>query len=307
MTIAGSGSGAASNSMDRIAVSGASGRLGGRVASLLAAQGPTGRLRLLVRAASRAPRISGADVAEAGYGDREACLRALTGVDTLLLVSAGESADRTEQHRTVVAAAAEAGVRHLVYTSFIGASARAEFTLARDHGATEDAIRAAAETSAMAWTFLRDSFYLDVLEPWAGEDRTLRGPAGQGRCAFVAREDVAQVAATVLADPAPWAGRALDLTGAESLGLADAAARLSAVTGQHFAYVDETLAEARASRAPYGAPDWQVDAWISTYTAIASGSLAPLSDDVREVLGRDPLRLEDVVVGPGNGESRTSV
>lgn len=279
----------------RLGVTGASGQLGGRVAALLDRAGLGAELRLVVRSADRAPRIDGAEVAVATYGDLEACTAAFAGLDTLLLVSAGESADRVEQHRTAVAAAAAAGVRHLVYTSFTGASAQAEFTLARDHGATEDAIREAAAEVGLRWTMLRDCFYLDVLLPWAGEDRTLRGPAGDGRCAFVAREDVARVAARVLRDPDPWAERVLDLTGPEALGLAEVAARLTAATGETYAYVDETMAEARASRAPYGAPDWQVDAWISTYTAIASGALAAVGPHVREVLGREPLRLEDVV------------
>jgi uncharacterized protein YbjT (DUF2867 family) len=281
----------------RIGITGASGHIGGRVAELLAEQVPAGDLRLIVRDPARAPRAAGdagAEIAVAAFGDADACRAAFAGLDTLLLVSAGEADDRVAQHRTAIAAAAEAGVRHLVYTSFTGASADAEFTLARDHGATEDAIREAAARTGMSWTFLRDDFYLDVVLPWAGEDRTLRGPAGEGRCAFVAREDVAQVASRVLLDPGAWADTALELTGGEALTLAEAAERLSAATGETFAFVDETMDEARRSRAPYGAPDWQVDAWISTYTAIASGALAAVSEDVRQVLGRDPLRLEGV-------------
>ncbi|MCG7310080.1 SDR family oxidoreductase [Brachybacterium sp. ACRRE] len=279
----------------RIGITGASGHIGRRVAELLAAQGRAGDLRLIVRDPARAPRLSGAgEVAVASFDDGDACREAFAGLDTLLLVSAGESDDRVAQHRTAIAAATEAGVRHLVYTSFTGASADAEFTLARDHGATEDAIREAAGRSGLTWTFLRDDFYLDVLLPWAGEDRTLRGPAGDGRCAFVAREDVAQVAARVLADPQAWADTVLEITGGEALTLGEAAERLTAATGETYRFVDETMAEARASRAPYGAPDWQVDAWISTYTAIASGVLAPVSEDVQQVLGRPQLRLEDV-------------
>jgi NAD(P)H dehydrogenase (quinone) len=285
----------------RIGITGASGHIGGRVAEILGSSGREAQLRLVVRDPARAPRPAsgpegaGAEVAIAEFGDGEACRAAFTGVDALLLVSAGESSDRVEQHRTAIAAAADAGVRHLVYTSFTGASAEAEFTLARDHGATEDAIREAAERTGMTWTMLRDDFYLDVLLRWAGEDRTLRGPAGEGRCAFVAREDVAQVAAAVLTDPGAWRNTVLDLTGGESLGLQEAADRLTAALGEQFAYVDETMDEARASRAPYGAPDWQVDAWISSYTAIGSGALAAVSGDVERVLGRAPLRLEDVV------------
>ncbi|MFC0672772.1 NAD(P)H-binding protein [Brachybacterium hainanense] len=277
-----------------IAVTGASGRIGGRVGELLAAHVPASRLRLIARDAARAPRIPGAAVAEASYADPAACAAALEGVATLLLVSAAESADRLAEHACVIDAAARAGVRHIVYTSFLGAAADAEFTLARDHGATEDMLRAAGPR----WTFLRDSFYADVLLDFAGPDRVIRGPAGTGRCAFVARADVAAVAARVLQDPAPWTGRALDLTGPDALDLAEAAAIMSRVRGQDFAFVDETLAQARASRAPYGAPEWQVEAWISTYTAIASGALDVVSGHVQEVLGRPPIPLAEVMAAP---------
>lgn len=285
--------------MTTIGITGATGHVGGRTAALLAdglhdGEGP--RLRLIVRDAARAPRIDGAEIAVASFGDAEACRRAFDGLDTLLLVSAEEAADRMEQHRTAIEAAADVGVRHLVYTSFAGASPDAEFTLARDHGETEQLVRRAAERTGMGWSFLRDCFYLDVLRLWAGEDHTLRGPARDGRCAFVAREDVAQVAARVLTEPVPFRGRALEMTGGEAITLGEAAERMTTVLGEPYAYVDETMEQARASRAVYGAPDWQVAAWISTYTAIASGVLSAVSDDVRAVLGRDPLRLEDVLV-----------
>src|SRR5690242_12365772 len=101
--------------MGKIAISGATGRLGGRVARLVG-----GSPRLLVRDAGRAP--AGADVAVADYADGAAVRDALAGVDTVLMVSAAETPDRVAQHRSFVDAAAAAGVGHLVYTSFAGAS-----------------------------------------------------------------------------------------------------------------------------------------------------------------------------------------
>ena len=279
----------------RIAVTGATGKVGGEVARLLTIEADgEGRLRLIVRDAARAPREPGAEIAVADFSDDAACRAAFADVDALLLVSAGESADRIEQHRTAITAAAEAGVGHIVYTSFLGASPSAEFTLARDHGATEQLLR----DSGVAWTFLRDSFYADVLLDFAGEDRVIRGPAGVGRCAYVARADVAEVAARILRDPAPWAGRALDLTGPVAVTLGEAALLMTRARGAEYEYVDETLEEARASRAPYGTPDWQVDAWISTYTAIGSGELDVVSGDVELVLGRAPRTLEETVADP---------
>lgn len=154
----------------------------------------------------------------------------------------------------------------------------------------------------MAWTFLRDSVYLDFVEHMVGSDGVIRGPAGNGRCAFVARADVARVAADVVADAAGSAGRTYTLTGPQALTLAEAAGTLGRVRGTSVRFQNETLDEACASRASYGAPPWQVDAWVSTYTAIRSGVMAEPTDDVLEITGAPPIGLEEFLrASPGPG------
>lgn len=272
-----------------LAVTGATGSVGGSTARLLA--GEDTRLRLVVRDASRAPELPGTEVMEASFGDADAATEALRGVDTLFMVSAAESADRLEQHLTFVDAAAAAGVGHVVYTSFLGAAPDAIFTLARTHHATEERIA----TSGMEWTFLRDSFYADFTGLMTGEDGVIRGPAGEGRCGWVAREDVARVAAGVLADPAAHRGRTYDLTGPQALTMDEVADTIGRVRGRTVRFHDETVAEAYESRASYGAPSWQMDAWVSTYTAIAAGELDVVSDSVEQITGQAPLTLEDLL------------
>ncbi|MGZ4429156.1 MAG: SDR family oxidoreductase [Nocardioidaceae bacterium] len=275
--------------MPTLGLTGSTGRLGGRVARLLADREVD--QRLLVRDLARAPRLPGSAPVLAPYDDREAVRSALAGVETALMVSAAESATRLEEHRAFVDAAAEAGVRHLVYTSFYGASPDATFTLARDHFHTEQHIR----TSGMAWTFLRDNVYLDFLPLLAGEDGVIRGPAGDGRVAAVAQDDVAEAAAAVLLDPGAHAGTTYSLTGPEAFTLAEAASVTTAVTGREQRFEDETLEQAYASRASYGAADWQVDAWVSTYTAIRSGELAGVTDDVERLTGHPARSLEELL------------
>jgi uncharacterized protein YbjT (DUF2867 family) len=272
-----------------LAITGATGRLGGRVARRLAAAGTP--QRLLVRDPARAPRLPGATVVPAPYADGRAVRAALEGVTTVLMVSASETADRVDQHRTFVDAAVAAGVGHLVYVSFLGAAPQATFTLARDHWATEEHVRAHGLTA----TFLRDSLYADFVPALLGEDGAIRGPAGDGRVALVAQDDVADVAVAVLRDPAAHAGRTHDLTGPEALTLTEVAGVLSSATGREVRYVPETIEEAFASRASYGAPDWQVEAWVSTYTAIAAGELAGVSSAVPDLLGRPARTLEQVL------------
>ena len=280
---------AAADPAPLVAVTGATGVVGGRVARQLAAAGA--RQRLLVRDPARAPRLAGAEVAVAPYRDGEAVRRALAGVRTVLMVSAAESADRVAEHRTFVDAAAAAGVRHLVYTSFLAAAPDSTFTLGRDHWATEEHVRQAP----LAWTFLRDNLYADFLPAMVGDDGVIRGPAGDGRVSAVAQADVADVAAAVLRDPEPHAGRTYQLTGPAAVSLAEAAAAIAAATGREVRYQPETEDEAYASRAGYGAPDWQVAAWVSTYLAIGTGELGGVADDVREVTGHPPRSLADVL------------
>ncbi|ROQ05541.1 uncharacterized protein YbjT (DUF2867 family) [Rathayibacter sp. PhB93] len=269
-----------------LAVTGSTGVLGGLVARELATLDTA--QRLLVRTPVKAPQLPDSTVHPFSYTDRPAAIAALTGVETLFMVSASESAERLDQHRSFIDAAAAAGVRHIVYTSFIAAAPDAVFTLARDHFVTEEYIKA----SGMAWTFLRDSFYIDFMEALVGDDGVIRGPGGTGRVAIVSRADVARTAVAVLRDPSAHAGRTYDLTGPEALTFAEVATTISRVRGRDVTFLDESIEEAHASRAGYGAPGWQVDAWVSTYTAVASNDMSAISDAVETITGTAPQTLE---------------
>jgi len=275
--------------MPTIAITGSTGNVGGLVARNLADTSP----RLIVRDSSRAPGIEGASVAVCEYSDAAAAVTALSGVDLLFMVSAAEAEDRREQHRAFIRSAAEAGVKHIVYTSFFGADPGAIFTLGRDHADAEAAIR----ESGMTFTILRDNFYSDLLPLFADEAGVIRGPAGNGLVAAVARADVADVATAILRDPAAHAGLTYELTGPEALSMAQIADRAGAALGRTLTYQAETVEEAYASRAHYGAAQWQLDAWVSTYVAIADGEVARVSSDVLRVTGNEPRTIEQALSG----------
>jgi NAD(P)H dehydrogenase (quinone) len=282
-----------------IAVTGATGALGGRVAARLAAAGVP--LRLVVRDARRAPDLPGADVVEnrGGYADADGFRAALHGVDTLYLVSAAEAEDRLQQHLTAVEAAAAAGVRRIVYTSFVGADrADPTFTLVRHHGATERAIAA----TGVRHTFLRHNMYADFVPFFAvrdGERAVIAAPAGGGRTGFVSRDDLADVAAAVLLREDPSAdgmdldGQALEVTGPEALTLAEAAEVISDVSGVPTEYRPQTVEEAWATRRPSGHPDWEIEGWVTSYQAIAAGELATVTDVVERLTGRPPRSVAE--------------
>ncbi|SEG96099.1 Uncharacterized conserved protein YbjT, contains NAD(P)-binding and DUF2867 domains [Nonomuraea solani] len=280
----------------KIAITGATGRIGGRIARRMAAAGAI--QRMTVRHPDRAPQLPGATAVRCAYGDRDTP-SALEGIEVLFMVSASESPDRLSRHEAFVDAAAEAGVRHVVYLSFFGAAPDAVFTLARDHWATEQHIR----DSGLSFTFLRDNFYADFMPALVGEDGVIRGPAGNGRAAVVAQDDIADAATAVLLNAAKHAGRTYDMTGPQSLSMTGISGILSAATGRTITYHPETVEEAYRSRASYGVPNWQVDAWVSTYTAIAAGQLDGVSDDLPRLIGRAATPLADVIrVVPPNAQ-----
>jgi uncharacterized protein YbjT (DUF2867 family) len=266
-----------------IAVTGATGEVGGRVARLLAGRGV--RQILVVRDAGRAPQLDGAEVREVpgGYADRDAMTAALRGARTLFLIPAHEALGRVEQHGAAVDAAVAAGVEQVVYLSFVAAAPETTFTFGRHHWATEEHIRAAG----IAWTFPRMNLYMDFIPAFAGDDGVIRGPAGEGRVAAILRDDVAAACAEILTAPDEHRARSYDLTGPSAVSLGEIADLLGA------RYVDETEEEAYSSRASHGAPDWEVEGWVTSYLAIRSGELATVSDDVRRLTGRDPVGLHE--------------
>ena len=235
----------------------------------------------------------GADVVgltrkDGAYSETSTLAESLLGISTLFLVSARESANRLAEHISAVDAAIAAGVKHIVYLSFYGAAADCAFTFGRDHFHTEQHIRA----SGLQFTFLRDNFYQGILPSFADAHGVIRGPGGDGKLSAVSNRDVVDVAATVLLDAdnhgTSYRDSTFHLTGPTNLTLDQIAETLTEVSGRAVRYERETVDEAYASRAHYNAPAFEVDGWVSTYTAIALGECAGVSLDVMAITGRKP-------------------
>ncbi len=301
-----------------LAVTGASGEIGRRIASRLAGLGAS--QRLIVRDSARAPVLPGAEVVEASsYEDAAAMLQALTGVQTLFLVSARDrfgvvhiSAknhkkpppyDRLQQQRIAVNAAATAGVRHIVYLSIVNAAPDATFILAHDHFYTEQHIRA----SGMLFTFLRAGLYTDNVPQCVSEDDVIRAPAGEGCAAWVTRDDIADVAVAVMTGTG-HSGRTYDVTGPEAITMAATAEKLSAAVKRKIVYKAQTPQEARATRTTsrlekfeaerrmltgQGLDDYEVEVFVTHFLQIAAGDLANVSDTVPKLAGHPAQSLED--------------
>lgn len=294
-----------------LGITGATGQVGGRIAACLTSLGVP--QRLIVRDAARAPRLAGAEVVEASsYGHAAEMVHALTGVDRLFLVSARDRFgvahvaaktgtpvppyDRLREQLTAVDAAVEAGVKHIVYLSVMSARPDAVFILAPDHYYTEEYIRA----SGVSFTFLRAGLYTDNVPQGVSAGDVIRVPAGEGRCAWVTRNDVAAAAVGVLTGRG-HEGQSYDVTGPEALTMAETAECLSAVVGRRIVYQPQTPEEARATRSTsrlekfeaerraltgHGLDEYEVEVFVTHFAQIAVGDLALVSDAVPKLTGR---------------------
>jgi NAD(P)H dehydrogenase (quinone) len=269
-----------------ILITGASGNIGRRTAELLTEHGHS--LRLLVRDPNRAPQLSMSQVVQGDYAQPATLDAAFTEVDAAFIVSGyAKPGERALLHKNAIDAAVHAQVKHLVYLSFQGASLKSKFPMSRDHYQTEQFL----QESGIPFTVLRDNFYFDLIPEMFNAEGVMRGPAGNGAVAWVAREDVSRVAATVLSRPADFCAT-YDVTGLEALTLTETAKRLSALSGRELRYENEAIEAGRKWRNTFGAPDWEVDTWLGSYEAIAAGELETTSNTVLQVTGVQPFSLE---------------
>jgi NAD(P)H dehydrogenase (quinone) len=229
------------NVSTRIMVTGAGGALGRRVIGDLAAAGHPE-----LRAGSRHPArladlvAAGVEVVPVDFDAPATLDAAFAGITRALIVSTdalSEPGQRRRQHAAALAAAVRAGVRHVAYTSMPDPARAAAIPFAADHAAMEAGLRA----SGLAWTSLRNSWYQENLLgylPQIVRDGTWFTAAGQGRIAYVARDDAAAAAATVLAGDG--AHGAIDIAGPQALTVDALATVVGATLGRplHVRHVD---------------------------------------------------------------------
>jgi NAD(P)H dehydrogenase (quinone) len=274
------------------ATSDATGALGGRVARSLANAAGVHARSIVLDADHDDADLPEMEVVEASYRDPASMRRALGGVHTLFMIPVHEAPDRVHQHVSAVDAALATGVERIVYWSFVGAAREATFTFARDHWHTEEHIR----KSGVDFTFLRGNVYMDVLCLILGSDGVIRGPAGDGRVAAVAREDMADVAVSVLLGEG-HSGVSYDVSGPESISMRQVAEAFSRAAGRSIAYHAETIDEAYEARAHYGAPGWEVEGWVSSLAGVAGGEMDVVSDAVVALTGHAPMTLSEFLRG----------
>lgn len=294
------------------AVTGVGGYIGAAVAEHLLRDGvPAGEIRVTSRNEITLAnwRRRGVDARRADFNDKAALVEALRGVDAMFMVSTMEVGERRQQqHANAVAAAREAGVRHIVYTSFLNAENPEvnSFELA-DHKFTENLIR----ESGIRWTFLRNNQYADAMAENQAAIAITTGKAigntGAGRVGFVSRDDVAAVAARLLqgrGEP----DTAYEVTGPEALDFPSVTSLIRELSGAEVQDIDLDDDQMYAMWDSLGVPreatgdfskspvPWCSDGMVSFGRMIREGRLDRVTDVVERFTGRKPKSLRELML-----------
>jgi NAD(P)H dehydrogenase (quinone) len=277
----------------RIAVTGASGRIGGQVMRLLAAD-RTRHVVALSRqprpGALQAPNVSWAVV---DYSDLDALRAALPGVDTLVFVSSdGPVAQVMVHHHNVIRAAADSDVAHVVALSGLDADLGSPFCYAVSYGYTEQLLSDSGCAVSIARASIYTEFFIGFLTQ-ARKTSQLRVPTADGRISLVTRGDVSRCLAA-LAASAPT-GRHHDITGPESLDSRTIAGLAEQEWGTSITHVDLTLADYSVELARAGEDAWWVYAYSTMFDSVREQRWARVSEEVSRLTGHSPTPIRDVL------------
>ena len=272
-------------------VTGATGQLGRLVVAELARKVGPEQVVAVVRDPAKAEDLAalGVTIRQADYNDPRSLGPALAGAEKVLLISGNEVGKRVPQHTAVIEAAKAAGARLIAYTSIVHADT-SPLSLAKEHLATEQVLKA----SGVPWALLRNSWYLEnYTGPAAAtvERGVVQAASGDGRISAATRADFASAAVAVLTSPDDQGGRTYELGGDQAFTQADVAAELSRQSGKPVAYRNLSTQDYAAALKSAGLPDPVAEMVAGLDAGIATGALETGSGDLRRLIGRPTTTL----------------
>lgn len=285
-----------------ILVTGATGHLGNLVIdSLLKTGVRADEISALVRDAEKAEGLKseGVNLKFGNYDDYTSLVNAFRGADKLLFVSGNDLVTRLIQHENIVKAAKEAGVKHVVYTSF----ARKNETetsplgmLAQSHLRTENWLK----ESGLTYTILKNNLYMDYIPFFIGdkvmETATIYLPAGNGKMSAALRSEYAEATANILASSG-HENKSYDFSNVEAYSYDEVAKYISEITGKTIQYISPDVDEFTQTLTSAGVPAESIGVLSGFSTAQKEGELDIVSTDLENLLGRKPTALKEFLKG----------
>jgi len=230
----------------KVAVTAASGQLGTHIVKALLDLLPREDVVGLARTPDKAEHL-GVDTRPGDYNDRDVLEESLQSIDVLLLVSGMDAPDkRIEQHRNVIEAARNAGVKKIVYTSVQGAEEATSFSpIIQSNRQTEEDVR----NSGLDWVIGRNGIYIEpdveYIETYK-KDGAIRNCAGDGKCGYTTRPELGYAYARMITED-KHNGHTYNLHG-EAITQYELADYLNSAFGTDLAYTPLTVDEYREDR-----------------------------------------------------------
>ncbi|QDQ20832.1 SDR family oxidoreductase [Corynebacterium glutamicum] len=279
----------------RIAVTGATGSLGGHVVDSLLNKGVAASdIVAIVRNEEKAADLKARGIAlgVATFEDEAALTAALEGVDRLVFISGSEVGQRVAQHTNVINAAKAAGVTFIAYTSLLNLDT-SKLALAPEHIATEKLL---AE-SGIDHALLRNGWYWENYESSIGAAKAtgkVFGAAEGARVSAAARKDYAEAAAVVITSD-NQAGKVYELAGAPALTYPEIAAGIGEVIGSEAEYVNLSVEEYQNALEQAGVPAEFAALLAGMDPIIAEGALYSDSTDLQDLIGRPSTSIVEAL------------
>ncbi|BBM01812.1 SDR family oxidoreductase [Microbulbifer sp. GL-2] len=279
--------------MEKILITGSTGNNGKAI--LKNFSGTNIPVRAMLRDISKAPiKADNISYVEGDYEDKNSLLEALKGIESAFLVTAFEPSF-PEKHAAFIHAAEQAGIKHIVQLSGLGADTSSPIDIAKWLGEAENHLI----HSTLDWTILQpasfNSNFFASADEIAQQD-TISGPYGSEPGATIVtvdHQDVGDVAAKILIEPAEHTGKKYILTGPEQLTYTDTADILSEALGRKISYLPISDETARLALLNAGVPERATDALAQLWPVTREwGHTIELSDHVEKILGRKPTSLK---------------
>lgn len=278
----------------KYAITGSTGKFGGQAIQTLLESVDASEIVALARNEEKAKKVlpEGVEIRPGSYEDVDALTESLKDVDKLLFISSqpGQETPRVEQHKNVVTAAKNAGVKYIAYASFPRATEQT-VPLAEDHVQTEKMIADAG----IEHSFLRNNWYLENEMSFlaAGKaDKPFIYSAGNGRVGWALEREYAEAAAKVLLLDSPK--DIYELAG-PAVTYGDLAVALQNATGNQFEIKQVSDGEYKQSALDSGMDEGTAELLTNFQTWIHDGTLDEDTTELTEVLGHALPSLEESV------------